>query len=162
MFKLNLSFAKKLIREGVKAHPLITAENTSLAALAALAHRLQRHTVCIIQNGRQWAPKWPMGSGKVSSSRFLGVLSNFRQISFLIRALLLWEKVATEKKKREKKKKRRMKIVATTSLPAVDRPNADRWNVARLCQNEVDYGHSYAQNWLLWGGPYIIVTINMA
>ena len=31
-----------------------------------------------------------------------------------------------------KKKKRLMKIVATTSLPAVDRPNADRWNAARL------------------------------
>ena len=28
-----------------------------------------------------------------------------------------------------------MKIVATTSLPAVDRPNADRWNAARSCQN---------------------------
>ena len=27
-----------------------------------------------------------------------------------------------------------MKIVATTSLPAVDRPNADRWNAARSCQ----------------------------
>ena len=37
-------------------------------------------------------------------------------------------------KKREKKKKRQMKIVATTSLPAVDRPNADRWNAARLRQ----------------------------
>ena len=24
-----------------------------------------------------------------------------------------------------------MRIVATTSLPAVDRPNADRWNAAR-------------------------------
>ena len=24
-----------------------------------------------------------------------------------------------------------MKIVATTSLPAVERPNADRWNAAR-------------------------------
>ena len=33
-----------------------------------------------------------------------------------------------------KKEKRRMKIVATTSLPAVDRPNADRWNAARLRQ----------------------------
>ena len=32
------------------------------------------------------------------------------------------------------KKKRRMKIVATTSLPAVDRPNADRWNAARSRQ----------------------------
>ena len=28
-----------------------------------------------------------------------------------------------------------MKIVATTSLPAVDRPNADRWNTARSRQN---------------------------
>ena len=27
------------------------------------------------------------------------------------------------------------KEVATTSLPAVDRPNADRWNAARSCQN---------------------------
>ena len=27
-----------------------------------------------------------------------------------------------------------MKIVATTSLPAVDRPNADRWNAARSRQ----------------------------
>ena len=32
------------------------------------------------------------------------------------------------------KKKRIMKIVATTSLPAVDRPNADRWNAVRSCQ----------------------------
>ena len=31
-----------------------------------------------------------------------------------------------------------MKIVATTSLPAVDRPNADRWNAARLRQNTVN------------------------
>ena len=27
-----------------------------------------------------------------------------------------------------------MKIVTTTSLPAVDRPNADRWNAARSRQ----------------------------
>ena len=33
-----------------------------------------------------------------------------------------------------KKKKIRMKIVATTSLPAVDRPNADCWNAARSRQ----------------------------
>ena len=39
-----------------------------------------------------------------------------------------------EKKTGEKKEKRRMKIVATTSLPAVDRPNADRWNAARSRQ----------------------------
>ena len=29
---------------------------------------------------------------------------------------------------------RMMKIVAATSLPAVDRPNADRWNAARSYQ----------------------------
>ena len=29
-----------------------------------------------------------------------------------------------------------MKIVGTTSLPAVDRPNADRWNATHSCQNE--------------------------
>ena len=34
-----------------------------------------------------------------------------------------------EKKKTGKKRKRRMKIVATASLPAVNRPNADRWNM---------------------------------
>ena len=36
-----------------------------------------------------------------------------------------------EGKKRGKKRKILMIIVATTSLPAVDRPNADRWNAAR-------------------------------
>ena len=41
-----------------------------------------------------------------------------------------------EKKTGKKKKKKRMKIVATTSLPAVDRPNADRWNVARSRQKK--------------------------
>ena len=39
-------------------------------------------------------------------------------------------------KKKKKEKKIRMKIVATTSLPAVDRPNADRWNAARSRQKE--------------------------
>ena len=37
-------------------------------------------------------------------------------------------------KKNGKKEKRLMEIVATTSLPAVDRPNADRWNAARSRQ----------------------------
>ena len=63
--------------------------NTGLAAKGALAHRLQRHTACKNQNGRQGAPKWRIGSGKVSTPRLLGILSNFHKISFLIRALLL-------------------------------------------------------------------------
>ena len=33
-----------------------------------------------------------------------------------------------------KKEKNMWFLVATTSLPAVDRPNADRWNAARSCQ----------------------------
>ena len=36
-----------------------------------------------------------------------------------------------------------MKIVATTSLPAVDRPNGDRWNAARSCQFLSSYFKSY-------------------
>ena len=46
-----------------------------------------------------------------------------------------------KKKKKEKKEKRKKEekimtfLVATTSLPAVDRPNADRWNAARSCQH---------------------------
>ena len=51
--------------------------NTSQAAQGALAHRMQRRTACKIQNGRQGAPKWPTGSGKVSTPRFLGILSKF-------------------------------------------------------------------------------------
>ena len=31
-----------------------------------------------------------------------------------------------------------MEIVATTSLPAVDRQNADRWNAASSCQKIAD------------------------
>ena len=37
--------------------------------------------------------------------------------------------------KTRRKKKKLMIIVATTSLPAVDPPNANRWNAARACQN---------------------------
>ena len=37
-------------------------------------------------------------------------------------------------KKNVKKRKRQMRMVATTSLAAVDRPNADRWNTARSCK----------------------------
>ena len=52
--------------------------NTSLASKGALAHGLQRRTACKILIGHQGAPKWPTGSGKVSTPRFLGILSNFR------------------------------------------------------------------------------------
>ena len=37
---------------------------------------------------------------------------------------------------RAKRKKRMAFLVVTTSLPAVYRPNDDRWNAARSCQND--------------------------
>ena len=37
--------------------------------------------------------------------------------------------------KKKKKKKKMAFLVATTSLPAVYRPNNDRWNAARSCPN---------------------------
>ena len=40
------------------------------------------------------------------------------------------------------KRKRLMEIVATTSLPAVDCPNADRWNAARLCKKYETFNRS--------------------
>ena len=49
-----------------------------------------------IQNGCQGAKKWPTGSGKWYTPRFLGAPVIFRKISFFIRALLLREKVTTE------------------------------------------------------------------
>ena len=40
-------------------------------------------------------------------------------------------------------------LVATTSLPAVDRPNADRWNAARSCQKSKQ---NKALGIIEWGG----------
>ena len=39
-----------------------------------------------------------------------------------------------EEKRKKKRKKRMAFLVATTSLPAVYRPNDDRWNAERLYQ----------------------------
>ena len=44
-----------------------------------------------------------------------------------------------------------MKIVATTSLPAVDRPNADQWNAARSRQNQIQ--NSQKMVYLILGHP---------
>ena len=76
----------------------------------------------------------------------LGAPANFCKISFLIRALLLWEKAATEEKRGEipgKKKKRRiMKVVTTTPLPAVDHPDAER-----SCQKQPAWAHGFNLFW---------------
>ena len=66
-----------------------------------------------------------------------------------------------KKKTGKKKKKIRMKIVATTSLPAVNRPNAHRWNAARSCQYNkflvrIFVGSNGSRNYFwvsnFWGG----------
>ena len=63
------------------------------------------------------------------------------------------------KQKTGKKEKRLMIILATSSLPAVDRPNADRWNAARSCQNNLHsrgqllvmgYNQNYIENESQW------------
>ena len=48
-----------------------------------------------------------------------------------------------EEKKKEKKKKGMAFLVATTSLPAVYRPNDDRWNAARSCQFNYKRGPTF-------------------
>ena len=80
----------------------------------------------------------------MSTPKILGVPVNFRKISFLIRALLLWEKVATEeKKKREKQGKKRKEKENTDEnsghyVIASSRP-ADRWNALCTGQNPPPY-----------------------
>ena len=68
----------KHVQENKMKNKKLLENNTSLAAMGALAHRLERRTASKIQNGRQVAPKWQRGSGKVSTPRFLGVPVNFR------------------------------------------------------------------------------------
>ena len=60
------------------------------------------------------------------------------------------KKTGEEKKTGKKREKIRMKIVATTSLPAVDRPNADRWNAARSRQKREKNG--------VFSGHYVIAS----
>ena len=76
--------------------------NTSLAAKGALVHHLRRRTVFKIQNGRQGAPKWP--TEKVSTPRFLGVLSHFCKIRFFDQSTPSMRKVDDGEKKKKKEK----------------------------------------------------------
>ena len=70
---------------------------------------------------------------------------------------------------RGKKEKRLMKIKATTSLQAVDRPNDDRWTAARSCQNSkallknalTPYNSSHQSAvWVRGGGKLNISSIS--
>ena len=65
-----------LAAQGALAHRLqrCTACN---AALPTTPHRLQRRTACKIQNGRQGAPKWLMGSGKGCTPSIWALPSTF-------------------------------------------------------------------------------------
>ena len=63
---------------------LIARKNTSLAAPGALAHRLQRRNAFKIKNGRQWAPKWPTGSGKGRTPWFFGRSCQLSQHRFFL------------------------------------------------------------------------------
>ena len=49
-------------------------------------------------------------------------------------------KVDDGEKKKKRKEKRMSFLVATTSLPAVYRPNDNRWNAARSCQLTIIQG----------------------
>ena len=72
--------------------------------------------------------------------------------------------------KNGKKKKRRMKIVATTSLPAVDRPNADRLErrtlvpmfiscVSRKCNDNASNVQTYSLIDTIFG-MYVVNTVD--
>ena len=76
---------------------------------------------------------------KMADGVWKGVIGRSRQFSlnkFFDRSNPSMRKVDDGKKeKKEKKREKRMAfLVATMSLPAVYRPNDDRWNAARSCQ----------------------------
>ena len=92
-------------------------EYHSLAVEGALAHSLQR-----LQN-----PKWPPGGPKMAD----GVWKGSKQLSL---NKFIDPSTSSMRKVDNGEKKKMLFLVATTPLPAVDRPNADRWNAARSCQ----------------------------
>ena len=90
-----------------------------------------------IQNGRQGAPKWPTGSEKGSNLRLLGASINFRGISFLIQALLLWEKVATAEKNENffaKMGEKSTKMGHSGHFRGMKRPNSVIFEVGSLAE----------------------------
>ena len=106
---------------GIKASPSHTCNfkiNKSLAEKGKLAHRLQCRTACKIQNGRRGAPKWTTGSWKVSTPKQLLLNKFFDPSTPSMRKGNSGER----RRKRRMEKKRLMRIVATMSLPAVNRP----------------------------------------
>ena len=64
--------------------------------------------------------------------------------------------VVTEEKTRNTGKKRPMKIVATTSLPAVDDPNAEHWNAAGSCQKQIQ---QTVWTLIFWSGDFLFLNV---
>ena len=74
-----------------------------------LTHHPQCCTAWKIQNGHQRAPKWLTGSGKVSTPRFWGILSNFRKNKFFDPSTSSMRKGRDGEKKRGKKNGKKKK-----------------------------------------------------
>ena len=85
-------------------------------------------------------PKWPTESRKVSTPRFWGVLSNFRKISFLIRALLLWEKVTAESGEEKTDGNSGHYVITSSRLPK-------RWPLKRRTLVPIVAKLSFNLNW---------------
>ena len=75
---------------------IVWSINTSLMVPGVLDHGLQRHTACKIHNGCWGSQNCRRGLERCLPFGFWVLLFNFCSIRFLIRALLLWEKVAID------------------------------------------------------------------
>ena len=101
-------------------------ENTSLAAPGALGHCLQ-YSIWLLGG-----PEMTDGVWKGVYPWVFGRSQQLSQNKFFDPSTPSMRKKSRQKRG-EKRKRVRIKV-AITSLPAVDRPNADRWNAARLRQ----------------------------
>ena len=82
-------------------------------------HHLKRSTPCKIQNNRQCLERGLTLGFWALPSTFDPTTPSMRKV---------------DDRENKKEKKRMSFLVATPSLPAVDRPNDDHWNAARSCQ----------------------------
>ena len=85
-------------------------------------------------------PKWPIGYPKIVDGVLINVFVFGRSCQFPLNKFIdpstpsMRKGCDREKMGGGEGRKRMMIIVATTSLPAVNRPNVDRWNAVRSCQ----------------------------
>ena len=88
-FSLELNYIKvsSKSRMGLSSFiiwPLKLVNNTRQAALGALAHRLQHHILCKIQNGHQGGKNGQWGIERCLPLDFFSAPVNFCKLSFLI------------------------------------------------------------------------------